>query len=413
LTISTGAREEQWVNTFERVRDFVKAHGRAPRCTCDNEVEAFLGKWCLRQRRKVQAGRLSAERKRLVTGIGILAPGNEPEFQEKLDACSTFIAVHGRPPSVSATDPEEKSLYYWRAGQQHLRSIGKLKPHREQLLNEKGIFQTAFEYEWHSFFARLKKFIEIHGRAPVRLSANPEEAQLGQWRQQQFSLYKAGKLDEYRSKQLETLGVATTLTNVNWNRSFRELQAFVAEHKSLPTRRSEVESERQLARWLETQRQLQRSEELPSRRLKLIESLDMPENRLEDRWEKMLSEVQAFIKKHDRLPSTNSSRVKERSLAVWCYRQRTEYRAGRLKADRLKHVEQLGLLQDRKREQWKTRYKQVYQFSRIHGALPKNHAIDRTERTLGRWCDHQRYLHSQGKQSKDRISILRTAGIIR
>jgi|GEM_PF-6311666 len=295
-----------------------------PRSTCKDHDEAFLGKWLTRQRRKHTAGRLSPDRNKRLIDIGALVPNNEPEFMEKLEACAAFIEKNGRTPSSTANDLAEKGLYYWRAGQQHLRSIGKLKTHRLQLLEERGIFQTAFEHEWRSFFNRLERFVKEQGRPPIRFSDNPEEARLGQWRQQQFALYKKGKIDKERARMLESLGIATTVTNINWNNSFRQLQAFVKARSMLPSRFSDNEDEKQLARWLETQRQLIKIDDQPPRRRCLIESLELPENRLEDCWDKMLKEVQTFVTRHGRLPSTNAKARKERSLALWCYRQRTE-----------------------------------------------------------------------------------------
>jgi hypothetical protein len=412
MTLNIVDREEQWVSVLECVKRFVQQHGRHPRSTCENADEFFLGMWCVRQRRKYLAGELSPERTKLAIANGILLPGNEQEFLEKLKACETFIELHGRTPSTTATDPLEKSLYYWRAGQQHLHSIGKLKPHRLRMLIDRGIFRTAYEYEWMSFFERLKKFIDVNGRPPVRFTTDSDEAQLGQWRQQQLALYKKGELGEQRTQLLESLGVATTVTNINWNNNFRMLQSFFKKHNSLPSRTSNDQAQRQLARWLETQRQLIKEDSLPLRRKKLIGSLGMSENRLEIRWDKTLTEVQAFLKKNGHLPSANSDRNKERSLGVWCNRQRTEHNAGRLRLDRLEHIKSIGLLLDQKQELWKKLYKQVYQYVRKYGELPKHDTFDPVERPLGCWCERQRNLYNQGRQPKDKITLLRTAGII-
>jgi hypothetical protein len=332
---------------------------------------------------------------------------------EKLNECAAFIKRNGRPPSSSATDPEEKSLYYWRAGQQHLKSIGKLKPHRLELLIKAGILKTGFEYEWHSFFEQMKEFMEKNKRLPIRLSDDPQEKRLGQWRQQQFALYKSGKMQEDRAKLLESLGVATTVTNAKWNTRFRQLQLFLAKHGTLPSRSATDENEKELSRWLETQQFLMNKGEMAKRRKTLLESLDLPKSRLDERWDSNLEAVRIFIYKHDRLPSTLSNRAKERSLAVWCNRQRAEKRVGRLSTEKVDVLESLGIFQNQKLERWKERLKEVYQFNRKYGALPSRTSFSRDESLLGRWCEHQRELHAKGKLPKERIPLLKTAGVIR
>ncbi len=413
VTKSTGAREAQWDSTFNQVEEFLERHGRLPGTTRYDQDEAYLGKWLVRQRRKHAGGRLSDKREARLVRIGALAPPNEPEFMEKVEACAAFIEKNGRPPKLGTDDPTEKALYYWRAGQQHLQSVGRLKPHREKILEERGIFRSAHEYQWRRNFKALERFVKERGRAPVRLSDNAEEASLGQWRQEQFALYSAGKLDRERAEMLEKLGIATTVPNLKWNRRFRQLQAFTKTRNAFPSRSSDNEEELRLSRWLETQRKLIKAEELTPRRRRLIESLELPEDRLEARWNKTLREVRTFVAKHGRLPSNRAKAKKERSLAVWCYRQRTQLKEGTLKRERIEPIEDLGLHLDRKSEQWRNRYKQVYHFMSKYDRPPNRRAYDREERTLGRWCEHQKYLHSRGKLSRDRLAVLRSAGLLR
>jgi hypothetical protein len=405
--------DQQWADYLKRVQVFMEQHGRQPRATCDDRDEEELGGWCVRQRKKHGNGTLRPDRAMLVEQSGVLALPNEPEFVERVQACAAFIRDHGHPPRSVATDPVEKALYYWRAGQQHLHSIGRLKPHRLRILTDNGILQTAFEYEWDWFFQRLQSFIAANNRPPVRLSPNREEAQLGQWRQTQYLLYKSGRVDARRAKMLESVGVATTIPNMKWNSTFTQLQAFVKGRGRLPARTSRDKSERQMARWLETQRDLRRTGTLLPRRKRLIDSLDMPVDRLEERWEKICARVRTFLSKNGRLPSTNAVDDTERGLAVWCSVQRKGHREGTLLPQRVQPVIDLGLLLDRKVEQWKTRLKEVYKFKKQHRRLPDAHATDRSERILGRWCSHQNYLQSLGRLKKERRSVLLAAGIIR
>jgi hypothetical protein len=412
LTKSRGIRESQWNNAFQRVQAFIEQHNKLPRASCDNGDETALGAWLNKQQRKCNDGNLRTDREKLLEKIGALTPTEEKEFLEKLERCADFILKNNRPPSSTATDPEEKSLYYWRSGQLHSRNTGKLKPHRSKLLEKKGIFKTAYEHEWRSFFERLEHFVQANKRLPIRKSANPVEASLGQWRQQQFILYKNGKLTNEKAERLENLGVATTVTNVSWGENFRKLHTFIAARNSIPSRSSKNEDERQLSRWLETQQIRIKNNDLSDRRRRLIESLNAPESLLEIRWDKMIKEVQTFLNRNGRLPSACAETLKERSLGIWCQRQKTKHTTGKLKQEQHIAIEELGLHLDRKSVLWRNHYKQVYLFIKENGRQPKRYGIDPIEKALGRWCERQIQLYSQKMLSKDRAGALRTIKVI-
>jgi hypothetical protein len=412
LTKSRGIRESQWNNAFQRVKAFIEQQNKLPRANCNNGDETALGAWLNKQQRKYNDGNLKTDRIKLLEQIGALIPTEEKEFLEKLEQCTVFILKNNRPPSSTATDPKEKSLYYWRSGQLHSRNIGTLKPHRSKLLEENGIFKTAYEHEWRSFFERLEHFVQANKRLPIRKSANPVEASLGQWRQQQFILYKNGKLTKENAERLESLGVATTVTTVSWGENFRKLHAFVTTRNSIPSRSSKNEDERQLSRWLETQQIRIKKNDLSDRRRRLIESLNVPESLLEVRWDKMIKEVQTFLNRNGQLPSSCAETLKERSLGVWCQKQKKKYAAGTLKPEQHTAIEELGLHLDLKSVLWRNHYKQVYLFIKENGRQPKRYGIDPIEKALGRWCERQRQLYSRKILSKDRAGALRTIKVI-
>ena len=66
-------------------------------------------------------------------------------------------------------------------------------------------------------------------------------------------------------------------------------------------------------------------------------------DRFEKQWFKRYEELKAFIEEHKCLPMTRKVKGSENDTAVWLNSQKKKYREGKLQADRIKLLNQLGV----------------------------------------------------------------------
>lgn len=342
------SRNDIWKDTLKRTVEFIDSFGHPPRAAGGDQMETFLGVWCARQRRAYRLGTMNKIRREAIEKYGIHEHGKMSDFFTRLDQYKAFILNKGRIPSQTSTDKFEKSLFYWREDQKSLHNHGKIKSDRLEVLLQSEVLESGYDYEWRSYYGRLKIFIATHGYLPLRSSQDPEESQLGRWRQAQYGRYKNGKLNKNRAMLLEEIGLNITVDDVNWNSTFQLLKDFIKKYGLIPSRRSDLLGERSLYQWLRVQRRYLKSNKLSSRRKALLNTLEIPrKGRLDVRWDEIRKNVQAFVSYHGRLPSRSATNKKERSLGIWCHRQRCLYQLGKLSPERITPAEDLGIFSTR------------------------------------------------------------------
>lgn len=406
-----GARMGQWLEHFDQIREHKERHGRWPSAGSKVESEVYLSKWATRQRKKYGAGKLNPEQKRLVEKIGLHLPPTEPQWRERFEQLREFVGTHERFPGKHTDDEVEKSLYYWRADQLHLRSIARLIPSRGKMLEEAGLMESQYGLFWQRTARRLGEFMHRHGRLPRADCDDETERRLGEWRQRQYGAYMNHALPDERVRQLGELGVLRTALDEQWEVQFAKLERFVRTAARLPSVRAASAEETSLAKWRSRQRELMMAGELDEGRCERLRSIRGEETLYERKWDRSFRSYKRFVEKRKRHPRTGARTTEERSLAVWAVRQRSELRRGKLEGKREMALSELGIFGTRKMELWYARYGAVYRFAKENGALPHRRAIDPAERSLARWIEHQRARMCAGKLTKAQLSVFSVLNI--
>ena len=139
-------------------------------------------------------------------------------------------------------------------------------------------------------------------------------------------------------------------------------------------------------------------------------------------WQERYQQLWEFKKKHKKLPisNKNSRNKSQKSLARWLTLQREYKRNGKLPKERIKLLESIGMIWDRKndRRKWDNIFNKLKQFRKINpDKWPSWNAKDKTERSLAIWCHFNRTWcrgtrEEYSKYPKDRKQILDSIGFI-
>lgn len=151
--------------------------------------------------------------------------------------------------------------------------------------------------------------------------------------------YHKGRLAAKRWRALADLGFVWDVHEAFWEEQFRAFVAFRKRfgHGRVPQRWPENQ---ELATWVANVRS--RSDEVtPSQRLRL-EEVGLVWNARADVWSQRLEELRAFERRsgHADVPARWPE---NRALGRWVAKQRALHRRGQLAADRVRHLERLGL----------------------------------------------------------------------
>lgn len=133
--------EELWNTRYMELAEFKEEHGHLN--VPDNEEYKTLSTWVKTQKRNNNAGKLTPERKKLLSDLGMNLETTRLEqeemmWQSKFKLLKEFKEKHGYC-NISSRNKENKILVNWIQHQRRYYRLGKLLPHREKLLRELGL----------------------------------------------------------------------------------------------------------------------------------------------------------------------------------------------------------------------------------------------------------------------------------
>lgn len=202
--------------------------------------ERRLYVWLGYQRRRHQLGKLSQEKINALNAVDIWLTGaflSRGEWQDKLDA---FVAAHGRKPSLSTADRDERALA--RARPYYCLDIP------EDSLNT-GMRQIRDRESWDKNMAALRAWVGINNRLPKMRAPDPEESRLANFINYQRRSVAAGKVAADMEAHLRTIpGVLEARPKDRPAHEWTALvEAFIARTGRIPHLRAEDPEERSLA----------------------------------------------------------------------------------------------------------------------------------------------------------------------
>jgi hypothetical protein len=205
-----------------------------------------LGQWVSQRRADYRAGKLSAERTRVLREMGVefdAQPhrGRLPTgvfWQDYwLSAVVEYRRRHGTAnvPSHYVT-ADGHALGFWLKRCRRAHREGKLPAALVERLTELGVDLTygarpGLGRPWEDWLARVERYRRKHGTANVpRRHVTAEGRALGEWLEQRRLDYQAGLLSDEHARQLAALGVDFDPDAMRWNTWLRDLARFRDEH---------------------------------------------------------------------------------------------------------------------------------------------------------------------------------------
>jgi len=342
----------------------------------------------------------------------------------------------------------------WLKEQRGLALTGKLSALKRQRLEECGIALPKAEARrakvmeaveavevpkedeaWERLYSRLDAWQERHGHCevPRAWAADPE---LARWVQDLKRLRAQRRLTRAQETRLEALGFfqrrkGTPKTEL-WEERYAEMVAYQKEHGHTNVTKGQ---NRVLGHWRDVQREFRRKGMLSADRIARLDEIGFEweapgragrsrEEWHEELWKAKVQELAAFKKRfgHCHVPVLWQENQK---LGEWAAAQRDRYREGRLEADRVTRLEELGFqwkLPTRffeppfkleyapnqfLRDLWEQRYAEMTAFQKLHG---HTNVTMKMNKDLCSWRDVQREFRRKGKLSAERIARLDEIG---
>ncbi len=322
-----------------------------------------------------------------------------------------FVQKHGH--SFVPADPEYEELRDWLIRQVINKSLlSEAQVEKLDSLNVDWNMAISRDHRWELMFQRLKDYREKYGdcRVPQKWHKDP---QLALWVQVQRRMYHQGKLRKDREEKLKSVDFIwsiQTLFDSQWQEYFEELKAFCQKHGHCRV----PGKQEKLAAWVERQRTAKTRNQLPAKRVKMLNSINFIwgfDEIKKKEWEKKFKELQAFQQKHGHgfVPVNYKE---NKSLGTWVATQRKLEATGKLESYKKRKLDALGFVWSRDTQKeleainakkWEASFKKLKAYKKEHGTCQVSLKIDPV---LQRWTCWQRKAFYEGKLPQDRLDKL-------
>lgn len=270
--------ESRWQRLYEELREFQRKnnHCRVPAEWYENPQ---LAHWEAVQRAARRAGRLSDDRIGALDALGfvwvIASNGSDAsraarsDWQEMFEKVKAFREAHGH-----FVFPQKTPLADWAIAQRILRRRKRLAPEREQALNNIGFDWDPITNRWERMFKELLEFRARYGHVDVAQKSR-EHPKLAAWvAKQRFDKKHNRPILRTRAPRLDEIGFTWAFAPMaSWEQRFEELLGYKEQYGDCKVPQHWKEN-KQLGKWVNTQRtQLKRGKLSDERKAKL-DSID-------------------------------------------------------------------------------------------------------------------------------------------
>ncbi len=307
-------------------------------------AEGFkLGDWISNQREKFRVGSLKKERKERLDAIGMVWE-REDSWEVRFSLAKRYFEENRHlniPPDYKVDGiwlnkwlNEQKQIYLGKRQGKSLteEQIGKL----EAIGMHWG---SASQRAWDNQYANLLQWYEEQGDIDI-----PKRHTLSNWLNAQRKKYRSGELSQEQIEKLSKLGMVWEFDD-GWENGFAHVKGYIEQSEEAHIPSTHVcDDGYKLGSWWKNQQYKFKNGKLSEERIRLLESLGLTLNQSknDDKWYTGFEALKKFMQIYNREPK-QKEKFNGLDLYEWLRNQRRRYRDGKLSAERISLLEELGV----------------------------------------------------------------------
>lgn len=396
--------ETNWKELLSALLKFkeINGHCNVPRAWPENPELSY---WVSKQRDNYRKGLLSPERIELLEQTGFIWDTIQNNWEENYSALIEYKSATGNC-DVPDKWPMNKKLSHWVGKQRSDWKKNRLLVDRIESLNAIGFTWNPQDTVWNRKFRMLQEYKKNNGHCDVPHNWS-ENIKLSRWVTQIRKLWKEGKLNPERIKQLESLSFTIIDYEAGkketWEKMFSSLCEFkkIEGHCKVP---QGWHKNHELANWVSNQRQMKRNNRLNSDYLRRLNEIGFIWHTREDLWGKRFLELLVFKKvwHHCNVPKDWSENPQ---LGVWVNNQRRNKKKGIINTERICRLDEIGFWWDIIDSGWEDNYAGLSKYYKIYGHTDVPIKWNENPQ-LGKWVSYQRNKRRRNQLNESQIMRL-------
>lgn len=348
------ARKDDWEEMYSLATDYYKEHGNlnVPKDYVTPEGEP-LGHWIKNQRLYYCYKRtITEEQIEKLNSIGMLWKVNQDySWNHMYNLSKKYFEKHGNLLITRSYVAENgEHLGKWIATRRCEYMAGTLSKEKQEKLEDIGmVWQVNQSYSWSHMYKLAADYFEKYGNLTIPTSYVTENGEnLGAWIAENRDNYEIKNLSEDQVEKLETIGMAWSLAENEWDEKYEMVKEYYLKYGNLSTRRnSNPPLSPNLLNWLSWQRKYYQMNMLSESKTKKLESIGMNWNVSGKHWYDMYKLAREYRLKYGNLLISKEYITEDnKNLGMWIFIQRNSYVRGMLPDDKKKMLDALGIIWD-------------------------------------------------------------------
>ena len=348
------ARKDDWEEMYSLATDYYKEHGNlnVPKDYVTPEGEP-LGHWIKNQRLYYCYKRtITEEQIEKLNSIGMLWKVNQDySWNHMYNLSKKYFEKHGNLLITRSYVAENgEHLGKWIATRRCEYMAGTLSKEKQEKLEDIGmVWQVNQSYSWSHMYKLSADYFEKYGNLTIPTSYVTENGEnLGAWIAENRDNYEIKNLSEDQVEKLETIGMAWSLAENEWNEKYEMVKEYYLKYGNLSTRQnSNPPLSPNLLNWLSWQRKYYQMNMLSESKTKKLENIGMNWNVSGKHWYDMYKLAREYRLKYGNLLISKEYITEDnKNLGMWIFIQRNSYVRGMLPDDKKKMLDALGIIWD-------------------------------------------------------------------
>lgn len=267
--------------------------------------------------------------------------------------------------------------------------------------------------KWMHRYIQVKKWTKENNKIPSPASNDPMEKMLGSWCTTQRQNYVKNNLTYKQIKLLnEICPYWYWNSDQKWEIKYLKVIQWLNDYKKFPSTKSKNSSEKILGMWCIAQRVNKIKGVLSDDYIKKLEKIQGWHWSLHDLWYSKFLELKEWVNLYNRIPSSTSKNLIEKTLGLWCARQRVLYITNKLVETKIKILDTIRQWYWSPADMWKKIYLRVMKWIKMNNnKKPSETSTDPIEKSLAGWMKTQKKKKVNNKLSIDQLKLLEKIGI--
>ena len=240
---------------------------------------------------------------------------------------------------------DDENLGTWLSTQRQANKKDKLNEERKRQLEDLGVVWKLSTKSWEDMFVLLTQYKDKNGHCNVPHKHVEDDKNIGYWLDTQRQAKKKQTLNNERKRRLEDIGVKWELISTkSWEDMFVLLTQYKDNNGHCNVPHKHVEDDKNLGRWLATQRQAKKKQTLNNERKRQLEDLGVKWQLTSTKtWNDMFILLTQYKGNNGHCNVPQVHKEDDENLGVWLTAQRQANKKDKLDVERKRQLVDLGV----------------------------------------------------------------------